>query len=70
METWGGWENARKDHPAKAHARRGGVDLAGNDIDADDLRQEDAEVFLFHLELAYRRGDLRRRKNCRRHLIE
>jgi hypothetical protein len=55
---------------ANAHARGRRLDRTGSNLDSGDLRQEHAEVFLLHLELTDRRGDLGRREHRRRHLVE
>src|SRR5262249_6633827 len=55
---------------ADPRARGGRLNRAGGNINAGDLRQEDADVSLLRLELADRRGDLGGREDGGCHLIE
>jgi len=48
----------------------GRLNRAGSNVDAGDLRQEYADVWLLRLELTDRRSDLGGREDGRRHLIE
>jgi hypothetical protein len=55
---------------AHAHAWGGRLDCAGSNVDTGDLRQDYAEVLLLHLDPTDGCGDVSRREDRRRHLIQ